>query len=74
MEGIENIEFKDIEIANQLNFRIKLLGITELVNNKLFERVHPMSCKKRFLYCKCFRCNERCYFTRRTSWRECFAR
>ena len=27
MEGIENIEYKDIEIASQLNFRIKLLGI-----------------------------------------------
>ncbi len=46
MEGIENIEFKDIEIANQLNFRIKLLGITELVNNKLFERVHPCLVKR----------------------------
>jgi len=41
MEGIENIEFKDIDIAKQLNLRIKLLGITELINNKLFERVHP---------------------------------
>ncbi len=46
MEGIENIEFKDIEFADQLNFRIKLLGITELVNNKLFERVHPCLVKK----------------------------
>ena len=46
MEGIENIEFKDIDIANQLNFRIKLLGITELINNKLFERVHPCLVKK----------------------------
>ncbi len=46
MEGIENIEFKDIEIAKQLNFRIKLLGITELINNKLFERVHPCLVKK----------------------------
>ena len=46
MEGIENIEFKDIEIANQLNFRIKLLGITELIDNKLFERVHPCLVKK----------------------------
>jgi len=46
MEGIENIEIKDIEIANQLNFRIKLLGITELINNKLFERVHPCLVKK----------------------------
>ena len=41
MDGIENIELKDIKIANQLNLRIKLLGITELLNNKLFERVHP---------------------------------
>ena len=41
MDGIENIELKDIKIANQLGLRIKLLGITELLNNKLFERVHP---------------------------------
>ena len=41
MEGIENIELKDIKIANQLNLRIKLLGISEIINNKLFEAVHP---------------------------------
>ncbi len=46
MEGIENIELKDIEIAKQLNFRIKLLGITELINNRLFERVHPCLVRK----------------------------
>ena len=46
MEGIEGIETKDIDIANQLNLRIKLLGITELINNKLFERVHPCLVKK----------------------------
>ena len=46
MEGIENIEYKDIEFANQLNFRIKLLGITEIINNKLFERVHPCLVRK----------------------------
>jgi len=46
MEGIENIDFKDINIADQFNFRIKLLGITELINNKLFERVHPCLVKK----------------------------
>ena len=46
MEGIEDIETKDIEIANQLNLRIKLLGITELINNRLFERVHPCLVKK----------------------------
>ncbi len=41
MEGIEKIELKDIEIANQLNLRIKLLGISEIINEKLFETVHP---------------------------------
>ncbi len=46
MEGIENIEYKDIEITSQLNFRIKLLGITEIIGGKLFERVHPALVKK----------------------------
>jgi len=41
MEGIEKIELKDIEIANQLNLRIKLLGISEIINGRLFETVHP---------------------------------
>jgi homoserine dehydrogenase len=41
MEGIEKIELKDIQIANQLNLRIKLLGISELIKNQLFETVHP---------------------------------
>ena len=46
MEGIENISFEDIKIANQLNYKIKLLGITEIVNGKLFERVHPCMINK----------------------------
>ena len=41
MEGIEKIELKDIKIASQLDLRIKLLGISELKNNHLFETVHP---------------------------------
>jgi len=41
MEGIQNIELKDIKIANQLKLRIKLLGISEIIENKLFETVHP---------------------------------
>ena len=36
MEGIEKIESKDFDMADQLNLRIKLLGITEIINNKLF--------------------------------------
>ncbi len=41
MEGIENIDLKDIKIVSQLNLRIKLLGISEIINNSLFETVHP---------------------------------
>ncbi len=44
--GIENIELTDIEMAERLDLRIKLLGITEIINNKLFERVHPCLIKK----------------------------
>ena len=44
--GIENIELKDIDMADKLNLRVKLLGITEIINNKLFERVHPCLVKK----------------------------
>ena len=47
IEGIENIDLKDIKIANQLGMRIKLLGLTELINGKLFERVHPCLVDKR---------------------------
>ena len=46
MEGIENIHLKDIKIANQLNLRIKLLGISEIINNQLFETVHPCMVSK----------------------------
>jgi homoserine dehydrogenase len=47
MEGIEKIELKDIKIANQLNLRVKLLGISELKNNQLFETVHPCLVSKK---------------------------
>ena len=46
MNGIEKIEFEDIEMANKLGFRIKLLGIAEIIKGKLFERVHPSLIKK----------------------------
>ncbi len=46
MSGIENIELKDIRMANELGMKIKLLGITEIIDGKLFERVHPCLLKK----------------------------
>ena len=47
MEGIQNIDLKDIKIADQLNLRIKLLGISEIINDKLFETVHPCLVSKK---------------------------
>ena len=41
MEGIENIKLEDIKIASQLGLRVKLLGISEIINGQLFETVHP---------------------------------
>lgn len=46
MKGIEDIELKDIKMANSLGMRIKLLGITEIIDNELFERVHPCLVRK----------------------------
>ena len=46
MAQYENIEAEDIEMADSLEYKIKLLGITEIIDNKLFERVHPCLVKK----------------------------
>ena len=46
MEGIQNIEAEDIDISSKLNFRIKLLGISQIINNRILERVHPCLIKK----------------------------
>jgi len=40
-EGIQNINLTDILHAKNLGYRIKLLAISEIKNNKLMERVHP---------------------------------
>ena len=40
-EGIQNINLTDILYAKNLGYKIKLLSISEIKNNKLMERVHP---------------------------------
>ena len=47
MEGIENIKLTDIKIASQLGLRVKLLGISEVINGQLFETVHPCLVSKK---------------------------
>ncbi len=46
VEGINNIDKIDIDNANKLGYKIKLLGFAELLNNKIYQRVHPTLIKK----------------------------
>ncbi len=46
VEGIKNIDKADIDNANKLGYKIKLLGYAELINNDIFQRVHPTLIKK----------------------------
>ena len=41
IEGIRNINSLDISYADELGYRIKLLGITELSDGNVYQRVHP---------------------------------
>ena len=40
-EGIANIEEIDIKMSDKLGYRIVLLGISNLKNNRVMQRVHP---------------------------------
>jgi homoserine dehydrogenase len=46
VEGINKIDQIDIINANSLGYKIKLLGISEILNNKITQRVHPCLIKK----------------------------
>ena len=40
-EGIENVDLQDLEIADSLGYKIKLLGLTELKNKNIKNFVYP---------------------------------
>ena len=46
VEGIKDIDKTDIENANTLGYKIKLIGFAELENNKIYQRVHPTLIRK----------------------------
>ena len=46
IEGIANIDQIDINNANYLGYKIKLIGVAETVQNKIIQRVHPALIKK----------------------------
>ncbi len=47
VEGIKNIDQIDINNANQLGYKIKLLGVAESRKNKIIQRVHPALIKEK---------------------------
>ena len=46
VEGIKNIDKTDINNANKLGYKIKLLGFAEFLDQKIYQRVHPTLIKK----------------------------
>ena len=46
VEGIQHIDKTDIDNANKLGYKIKLLGFAEILNNNIYQRVHPTLIKK----------------------------
>ncbi len=46
VEGIKNIDKTDIDNANNLGYKIKLLGYAEIFKRKIYQRVHPTLIKK----------------------------
>ncbi len=46
VEGIKNIDKEDIDNANKLGYKIKLLGYAESINNNIYQRVHPVLIRK----------------------------
>ena len=41
VEGIKDVDQRDITNANKLGYKIKLLGVSQFNNNKITQRVHP---------------------------------
>ena len=46
IEGINGINKIDIDNANTLGYKIKLLGVSEIIENKVYQRVHSAFIKK----------------------------
>jgi homoserine dehydrogenase len=46
VEGINHVDKSDIDNANKLGYKVKLLGYAEIINNSIYQRVHPVLIKK----------------------------
>ena len=47
IEGIKDIDQTDINNANHLGYKIKLLGVSDIKNKKITQRVHPVFVKNK---------------------------
>ena len=47
VEGIQNIDKADINNANFLGYKIKLVGVAEITKQKITQRVHPVLIKEK---------------------------
>jgi len=46
VEGIKHIDNEDIKNVRKLGYKIKLLGFSEIINNYIYQRVHPTLIKE----------------------------
>ena len=46
VEGIKDIDEQDVINTDKLGYKIKLMGFSEILNNKIFQRVHPTLVRK----------------------------
>ncbi len=46
VEGIKHIDNEDIKNVKKLGYKIKLLGFSEIINNFIYQRVHPTLIKE----------------------------
>ena len=49
VSGIEDIQYTDLKYADELGFRIKLLGLTKIVRSKVMQFVYPSLVNKKSL-------------------------
>ena len=49
VSGIENIKYEDLKFANELGYKIKLIGITKIIKSKILQFVYPALLKRNSL-------------------------
>ena len=64
IEGISNLEQKDIVFAEEIGYKIKLLGITKRHHDSVELRVHPTLIPEKKISSKCRRSYECCISSR----------